>query len=94
MVRADLAGAGVIFILDPEADFPDVIVVSAAWGLGETVVSGGWTRRVHGLQAEHEGSSTGPHDRRPDRQQAHQERVGGHRSDLPTPSTTSATSGS
>ncbi|WP_137991132.1 phosphoenolpyruvate synthase [Streptomyces vilmorinianum] len=40
MVRADLAGAGVIFTLDPESGFPDVIVVSAAWGLGETVVSG------------------------------------------------------
>ncbi|MFJ3939798.1 phosphoenolpyruvate synthase [Streptomyces parvus] len=40
MVRADLAGAGVIFTLDPETGFPDVIVVSAAWGLGETVVSG------------------------------------------------------
>ncbi|RPK80130.1 phosphoenolpyruvate synthase [Streptomyces sp. ADI98-10] len=40
MVRADRAGAGVIFTLDPETGFPDVIVVSAAWGLGETVVSG------------------------------------------------------
>lgn len=40
MVRSDLAGAGVIFTLDPETGFPDVIVVSAAWGLGETVVSG------------------------------------------------------
>ncbi|MHB0895554.1 phosphoenolpyruvate synthase [Streptomyces sundarbansensis] len=40
MVRADLAGAGVIFTLDPETGFPDVTVVSAAWGLGETVVSG------------------------------------------------------
>lgn len=40
MVRSDLAGAGVIFTLDPESGFPDVVVVSAAWGLGETVVSG------------------------------------------------------
>ncbi len=40
MVRADRAGAGVIFTLDPETGFPDVIVISAAWGLGETVVSG------------------------------------------------------
>ncbi|MFC8277976.1 phosphoenolpyruvate synthase [Streptomyces sp. NPDC057271] len=40
MVRADLAGAGVAFTLDPESGFPEVIVVSAAWGLGETVVSG------------------------------------------------------
>ncbi|MFI1809477.1 phosphoenolpyruvate synthase [Streptomyces sp. NPDC020422] len=40
MVRSDLAGAGVAFTLDPETGFPDVVVVSAAWGLGETVVSG------------------------------------------------------
>ncbi|WP_407991479.1 phosphoenolpyruvate synthase [Kitasatospora sp. CMC57] len=40
MVRSDLAGAGVMFTLDPESGFRDVVVVSAAWGLGETVVSG------------------------------------------------------
>ncbi|MFI8521217.1 phosphoenolpyruvate synthase [Streptomyces sp. NPDC085481] len=40
MVRSDLAGAGVAFTVDPESGFPEVIVVSAAWGLGETVVSG------------------------------------------------------
>ncbi|MFF9481861.1 phosphoenolpyruvate synthase [Streptomyces sp. NPDC014733] len=40
MVRSDLAGAGVVFTLDPESGFPEVIVVSAAWGLGETVVGG------------------------------------------------------
>ncbi|MEU8619164.1 phosphoenolpyruvate synthase [Streptomyces sp. NPDC048623] len=40
MVRSDLAGAGVAFTLDPESGFPEVVVVSAAWGLGETVVSG------------------------------------------------------
>ncbi|MFF3595409.1 phosphoenolpyruvate synthase [Kitasatospora indigofera] len=40
MVRSDLGGAGVMFTLDPETGFPDVVVVSAAWGLGETVVSG------------------------------------------------------
>lgn len=40
MVRSDLAGAGVAFTLDPESGYPAVIVVSAAWGLGETVVSG------------------------------------------------------
>ncbi|MEV0189617.1 phosphoenolpyruvate synthase [Kitasatospora purpeofusca] len=40
MVRSDLAGAGVAFTLDPETGFPGVVVISAAWGLGETVVSG------------------------------------------------------
>lgn len=40
MVRSDLSGSGVIFTLDTETGFPDVAVISAAWGLGETVVQG------------------------------------------------------
>ncbi|MCU7826476.1 phosphoenolpyruvate synthase [Kitasatospora sp. DSM 101779] len=40
MVRSDLGGSGVMFTLDPETGFPEAVVVSAAWGLGETVVSG------------------------------------------------------
>lgn len=40
MVRSDLAGAGVMFSLDTETGFPDVVVIDAAWGLGEMVVQG------------------------------------------------------
>jgi pyruvate,water dikinase len=40
MVRSDLGSAGVIFTLDPESGFRDVVVVTGAWGLGETVVQG------------------------------------------------------
>ncbi|HEX5994297.1 MAG TPA: phosphoenolpyruvate synthase [Jiangellales bacterium] len=40
MVRSDLAGAGVMFSTDPDSGFPGLIVLHAAWGLGETVVSG------------------------------------------------------
>jgi len=40
MVRSDLAGSGVMFSIDPESGFPGVVVISAAWGLGETVVQG------------------------------------------------------
>ncbi|MBB5985753.1 phosphoenolpyruvate synthase [Sphingobium lignivorans] len=40
MVRSDLAGSGVIFTIDPESGFPGVATISAAWGLGETVVQG------------------------------------------------------
>ena len=40
MVRADLAGSGVIFTIDTETGFPHVATISAAWGLGETVVQG------------------------------------------------------
>jgi pyruvate,water dikinase len=40
MVRSDLAGSGVIFTIDTETGFPGIVVISAAWGLGETVVQG------------------------------------------------------
>ena len=40
MVRSDLGASGVMFTLDPETGFPGAIVISAAWGLGETVVKG------------------------------------------------------
>lgn len=40
MVRSDLACAGVMFTLDTESGFRDVIEINGAWGLGETVVKG------------------------------------------------------
>lgn len=40
MVRSDKAGAGVLFTIDTETGFPDVVVINAAWGLGENVVQG------------------------------------------------------
>lgn len=40
MVRSDLACAGVMFTLDPESGFRDVVLVTGSWGLGETVVQG------------------------------------------------------
>ncbi len=40
MVRSDLGAAGVMFTLDTESGFRDVVFINAAWGLGETVVQG------------------------------------------------------
>src|SRR5271169_1872290 len=40
MVCADRAGSGVMFTLDTETGFPGVVVINAAWGLGENVVQG------------------------------------------------------
>ncbi|HSN82830.1 MAG TPA: phosphoenolpyruvate synthase [Polyangiales bacterium] len=40
MVRSDKAGAGVMFSIDTDSGFPDVVVINASWGLGETVVQG------------------------------------------------------
>jgi pyruvate,water dikinase len=40
MVRSDRGASGVIFTLDTESGFPDVVFITAAYGLGETVVQG------------------------------------------------------
>ncbi|MEE9588861.1 MAG: phosphoenolpyruvate synthase [Hyphomicrobiaceae bacterium] len=40
MVRSDLAGAGVMFSIDTETGFPGTVLITAGWGLGETVVQG------------------------------------------------------
>ena len=40
MVRADLATSGVMFTLDTDSGFRDVVFVTGAWGLGENVVQG------------------------------------------------------
>lgn len=40
MVRSDKAGAGVMFSVDTETGFDKVVVINAAWGLGESVVQG------------------------------------------------------
>ena len=40
MVRADLGAAGVMFTLDTETGFRDVVFINAAYGLGESVVQG------------------------------------------------------
>lgn len=40
MVRSDKGSAGVIFTIDPETGFENVIYITAAWGLGENVVQG------------------------------------------------------
>jgi pyruvate,water dikinase len=40
MVRCDQASAGVMFSIDTESGFRDAVLLTAAWGLGETVVQG------------------------------------------------------
>ena len=40
MVRSDLATAGVLFTIDTETGFPDVVLINASYGLGENVVQG------------------------------------------------------
>jgi len=40
MVRSDLAASGVMFTLDTESGFPDVVFITASYGLGEMVVQG------------------------------------------------------
>ena len=40
MVRSDLAASGVMFTIDTESGFRDAVLLTAAYGLGETVVQG------------------------------------------------------
>jgi pyruvate,water dikinase len=40
MARSDLAASGVMFTLDTESGFQDVVFITASWGLGEMVVQG------------------------------------------------------
>jgi pyruvate,water dikinase len=40
MVRSDLGAAGVMFTLDTESGFLDVVFITSSYGLGETVVQG------------------------------------------------------
>jgi pyruvate,water dikinase len=40
MVRSDLAASGVMFSIDTESGFEDVVFITSSYGLGETVVQG------------------------------------------------------
>jgi pyruvate,water dikinase len=40
MVRSDVGGSGVMFSIDTESGFDKVIIINAAWGLGENIVQG------------------------------------------------------
>jgi len=40
MVRSDLGSSGVVFTIDTESGFADVVFITSAYGLGETVVQG------------------------------------------------------
>ncbi len=40
MVRSDLACSGVMFTIDPDTGFENVVLVAGSWGLGENIVQG------------------------------------------------------
>lgn len=40
MVRSDKSSSGVLFTLEPESGFRDIIHISGVWGLGENIVQG------------------------------------------------------
>lgn len=40
MVRSDLACSGVMFSLDTETGFKDIVLINGSWGLGEMIVQG------------------------------------------------------
>ncbi len=40
MVRSDISSSGIIFTLDTETGFPDVVLINSIWGVGEMIVQG------------------------------------------------------
>ncbi len=40
MIRSDLASSGVLFTLEPETGFRDLVVINSSYGLGESIVKG------------------------------------------------------
>ena len=40
MVRSDKSSSGVVFTLEPESGFKDIVHISGVWGLGENIVQG------------------------------------------------------
>ncbi len=40
MVRSDMSCSGVVFTLDTESGFPNVVLINGSWGLGEMIVQG------------------------------------------------------
>lgn len=40
MVRSDAGGSGVMFSIDTESGFEKIVLINAAWGLGENIVQG------------------------------------------------------
>jgi pyruvate,water dikinase len=40
MIRSDLGASGVMFTLDTESGFREVVLITASWGLGEMIVQG------------------------------------------------------
>lgn len=40
MIRSDLASSGVMFTMDPDSGFENIVLISGAWGLGENIVQG------------------------------------------------------
>jgi len=40
MVRSDLASSGIMFTLDTETGFPNVVLINSIWGIGEMIVKG------------------------------------------------------
>ncbi len=40
MVRSDLASSGIMFTLDTETGFPNIVLVNSIWGIGEMIVKG------------------------------------------------------
>jgi pyruvate,water dikinase len=55
MVRSDLGSAGVMFTIDTESGFEDVVFITSSYGLGEPVVQGAVNPALVGFEADPHG---------------------------------------
>jgi phosphoenolpyruvate synthase/pyruvate phosphate dikinase len=59
MVRSDLGASGVMFTIDTESGFEDVVFITSSYGLGETVVQGAVNPDELCAQAHPQGGQEG-----------------------------------
>jgi len=60
MVRSDKGSSGVMFTLDTESGFKDIVLINASWGLGEMVVQGKVTPDEYLVSKEMLGKAKDP----------------------------------
>jgi len=60
MVRSDTGASGVMFTVDTESGFKDVILINATWGLGELIVQGHVTPDEYLVMKSKIGKVTSP----------------------------------
>ncbi|MCX6786610.1 MAG: phosphoenolpyruvate synthase [Candidatus Kaiserbacteria bacterium] len=60
MVRSDLGASGIMFTVDTESGFRDLVIINSVWGLGEMIVQGHVTPDEHLVMKSKIGTAKNP----------------------------------